>query len=253
MSEKSKIQLDVCKRICMDIEDMACTIEQYVGEYLKEPPKGIFSAAQLEPVMKEDGEYFMRKADPTTGSIQEVRVSSLDELGGGAVFSSKSKQGLGRQSWIHDRIPRQRHENVAVPRFFADRKNRFLSSVPMLPYRGIKVIESIIEDLINQKVHYARINKEPIDYIFNQFKSEYLHGDYESNLDPLVLFIESITEQLQDDLKKFMAGFEWHLYFVTISASRLTVEMSVDQRAYLWMVEQERIALNNYNLGEVRG
>lgn len=253
MSEKSKIQLDVCKVFRIDIEDMACTIEQYVGEYLKEPPKGIFSATQLEPVMKEGADYFMRKPDPTTGKLQEVRVCTLDDLGGGAVFPVKSNRGLGRQSWIHDRIPHQRHEDVAVPRFFADRKNKFLSSVPMLPYRGIKVIESIIENLINQKVHYARINKEPIDYVFNQFKSEYLHGDYESNLDPLVLFIESITEQLQDDLKKFMAGFEWHLYFVTISASRLTVEMSVDQRAYLWMVEQERLALNSYNLDELRG
>jgi hypothetical protein len=244
VSDKSKIQLDICKVYHMDIEAMACSIEQFVGEYLKEPPKGIFSAASLEPVMKEDGEYFMRKLDQTTGIIQEVRVSELNELGGGDVFSVKVYRDKGRQSWIHDRIPGQPLLEVAVPKFFVDRKSKFLSSVPMLPYRGIKIIESIVEDLISKKVNYPRSNKEPVDYIFDHFKPEYLTGDYHSNLDPLVLFIESITEQLQEDLKKFMARFEWHLFFVSITASRLTVEMSVDQRAYLWMVEQERKELN---------
>lgn len=259
MRDKSKIQLDICRVFNIDIEAMACTIEQVVGQYLKDAPKGIFTPARLEPAMVDGGSYFFRKVNPSTGLVENIPLNNLDDAPPTNVFSS-DRSLPAPALWsklstpVSDRFCRQTdEERVVIPKIFMTQKKKFLSNQPILPYKGIKAIEAIVEDYVNSHVQYPRSVGENGDRVFDQFKTEYLQGDYHSNLDPIILYLESVTEELTDTLRRFMQGFEWHLYFIRIKGSRLTVEMSVDQRAYLWMLEEEKAMIIKQTTEELRG
>jgi hypothetical protein len=259
VSDKSNIQLDVCKVFSLDIESIACLIEQTAGPYLKEAPKGIFTPAKLEPAMVDGRRYFIRVQNRRTGTTEDIPINDLENAPHTTVYALEESSDF-RPHWNKQnafglvRPVRQNYkERVAIPQIFMGNKKRFLSTKPILPYRGIKVIELLVDDCINHHVKYPRAAQDPTDYIYSQFKEEYLRGDYQSNLDPLVLYIESVADILLCQLRAFMAGFEWHLYFVSVVGSKLFVEMSVDQRAYLWMLEQERLMILRQNEEELRG
>lgn len=204
--------LEVEASITIDAEHCAAAIELYCADYLLAPPKGIYSNSQVEPVMVDGGDYYSLVKDVT--GYKRIPVTDL----------SKVKKGLSVYT------TKECRDYVVVSSLQLSNKDKCLSTLPIKPYRGMKIVELLINNQINSFIKYRKGVKDIHTGIQNHFKPGISEEDYDR-------LIGAITEQYSDTnltLRTFMGRHDWNLYFVKIKMCTAVVQRSMDWRAYDW-------------------
>jgi len=215
MSEINDLEIEAC--ITIDAEHCASAIELYCADYLLPPPKGIYSNSQVEPVMVDGGEYYTMTKD--VGGYKRTPVNDLSKVKKGhSVYTSS-----------------QCKDYVVVSSLQLSNKDKCLSTLPIKPYRGMKIVELLINNQINGFIKYRKGGKDIHSGIQNHFKPGLTEEEYER-------LIGAITEQYSDislTLRSFMARYDWNLYFIKTKICTVAVQRSMDWRAYDWMCRME--------------
>jgi hypothetical protein len=137
---------------------------------------------------------------------------------------SKVKKGLSVYT------TKECRDYVVVSSLQLSNKDKCLSTLPIKPYRGMKIVELLINNQINSFIKYRKGAKDIHSGIQNHFKPDISEEDYER-------LIGAITEQYSDislTLRTFMARHDWNLYFVKTKICTVIIQRSMDWRAYDW-------------------
>lgn len=209
--------LEIEATITLNVEDCASYIESYCGDRLLPPPKGIYSNSQIEPVMVDGGNYYTIefKGKDTV----RTPVSDLGTV----------KKGLSVYTEVNG------IDRVVVTNLQLQNKEKYLNNFPIRPYRGVKIVEQLITNQINNFIKYRKGSKDLYGEI-----SVHLSSPIED--EALESIMGAIKEQYADTrtvIQDFMGKHDWHLYFIKIKGGTVTIQKSIDYRAYDWMCRME--------------
>lgn len=196
--------LEVQDRLILDISPYAGMFENACEGHLLPAPKGIYLNGTLEPVMVDGQAYYTYDR---TETIPMTDINKNDR----AVYNEAGK--------------------CVITSLQARRKAFFLSNEPFLPYRGIKIVETMVNDQIDSFVLYRRNRRNLFSELTKQFAPGVDVNDQFGN------DLESIYKDLQSDVANFLNNHSWNLYFARMKNNMLHIERSLDYRAYCW--EQE--------------
>lgn len=209
--------LEIEASITLDVGDCAAAIELRCADWLLPAPKGIYSNSQVEPVMVDGGNYYtlVRKDN----HFVRTPVSDLDKIKTNqSVYTNKEDKDV-----------------VVVTALQLQNKQKCLSTLPIRPYRGMKILEALINNQIDSYIAYKKGTKDLFDTLSRQFTPDCVHEDAEE-------CYESILDEYKDmrtDISCFMGKHNWSIYFLKVKGTVATMQRSIDWRAYDWMCRME--------------
>lgn len=209
--------LEIEATITLNVEDCASYIESYCADNLLPPPKGIYSNSRIEPVMTDGGYYYtieMRGLDTV-----RAPVSDLDKV----------RKGLSVYTDINGR------DSVVVTALQLQNKERCLSTLPIRPYRGVKIVEHLITNQIDSFIKYRKGSKDLYHGVSGHLSTKTTPEELES-------LMGAIKEQYADVrlmIQEFMGKHDWNLYFIKFKGGTVTIQKSIDWRAYDWMCRMD--------------
>jgi hypothetical protein len=206
--------LTVEARYHKDIEDVARRIEQECIDFLRPAPKGIYSINRVEPVMVDGIEYFTKKIK--NGKLVKTVVSNLGNLTECIYTEVFSKNGSPEGV-----------DKVVIPKAFMLNKEKYLSSEPILPYRGIKLVKDLANVQIDNFIRYPSSRQHVEDLI-----QKNLIALDENLLDQITCDIKHIYSSTEEELNSFLGRHNWNLYFIRTENTELKIERSIDWRAF---------------------
>lgn len=209
--------LDIEATIVLNMEDCASFIELSCADALLEPPKGIYSKSSIDPVMVSSGNYYTI----TNGATGVVRTP-INEIGDVKKGMSVYTEACGVDKMVISNLQLQ------------DR-DRHLSALPMRPYRGIKIVEQLITNQIDNFVKYRSGSRDLYRNIRVHLKKEVSDEQFQE----IVREIKEQYSETKSAVREFMGKHDWHLYFVKIKGSTVTIQKSIDYRVYDWMCRME--------------
>lgn len=209
--------LEIEASITLDVGDCAAAIELRCADWLLPAPKGIYSNSQVEPVMVDGGNYYtlVRK----DSHFVRTPVSDLNKIKTNqSVYTNKGDKDI-----------------VVVTALQLQNKQKCLSTLPIRPYRGMKVLEALINNQIDSYIAYKKGTKDLFDTLSRQFTpdcaGESAEECYESILDEY--------KDMRTDISCFMGKHNWNIYFLKVKGTVITLQRSIDWRAYDWMCRME--------------
>lgn len=209
--------MEIEATITFNVEDCASYIESCCADYLLPPPKGIYSNSRIEPVMV-DGGYYYTMMETKTG-MRRTPVSDLDKVKNGL---SVYAEGNGR-------------DVVVVTALQLQNKERCLSTLPIRPYRGVKIMEHLITSQIDNYIKYRKGSGDFYDRI-----SSHLNENIpEDKIEALTGLIKEQYADTRLMVSDFMGKDDWHLYFTRYKNGNVTIQKGMDYRAYDWMCRME--------------
>lgn len=209
--------LEIEATITLNVEDCASYIESCCADYLVPPPKGIYSNSRIDPVMVDGGYYYT--IEYVGKDIRRNPVSDLETV----------KKGLSVYTDLNGR------DYVVVTALQLQNKERCLSALPIRPYRGVKIVEQLITHQIDNYIKYRKGAKDLFDRI-----SPHINKDL--NDEAMERLMGVIKEQYADTrlaVSDFMGKHDWNLYFIKCKNGNITIQKSMDYRAYDWMRRME--------------
>ncbi len=209
--------LDIESSITFNLEDCAGGIELYCADYFLPPPKGIYNNVRVEPVMIDGGNYYT--LEKKNDMMVRNAVTDLYSV----------KKGLSVYTESNDR------DIVVVSSLQLSNKEKCLSTLPIRPYRGMKIVELLINNQINSFIKYRKGTKGLYDGMSKHFKADI-------NSDELDKAMGAVKEQYADtnsSLRDFMGKHDWNIYFVKVKGYTVIVQKSMDWRAYDWACRME--------------
>jgi hypothetical protein len=187
---------------------------------LIDPPKGIYITGELEPVIKDDLEYY------TLSGNNYVIIKDINTVTG-HVYNSDYK--------------------LIVPGYMMKNKEKFLSNQPTLPYMGTKIFDSLINDYIYTSLSYNNLSfnqSNPFNHDIIYILSMYILDRYKlvPNImnDILDKCYRSCVTILNDIDYSVLCGNEWIIHRSYISNTTLIIEKYCDWRVYDWYRLQEK-------------
>lgn len=202
--------LNVEAKVQFDIESYAAQIEFDLAGMLKEPPKGVYLSNRLEPVMMDGYTYYY--GDKNNNKALEI-VKDLNDVNE-AVFNGDYK--------------------VIIPKQFMLNKTRFLSNHPLLPYRGIKIMELLIKDTIYSSLEY--LSTPPC--ISGKVSRHFLDDLDEEKEAQAFLDCLSIASPVLRDVERFIGRDTWHIYRPQLRERVMDIEKLIDHRIYEWTLDR---------------
>lgn len=209
--------LEIEATLTLNVEDCASYIETYCADNLLPPPKGIYSNSRIEPVMVDGGNYYT--IETKGGHIKRTPISNLDKV----------KKGLSVYTEVNGR------DSVVVTNLQLQNKDRCLSTFPIRPYRGVKIVEQLLNNQIDGFIKYRKGSK-------NLYRGISSHMTTHTTPEELECLVGAIKEQYSDIrlvVQEFMGKHDWNLYFIRFKGGTATVQKSIDWRAYDWMCRME--------------
>jgi hypothetical protein len=202
--------LPIQEKIQFDIESYAAQIEFDLAGLLKEPPKGVYISNRLEPVMMDGYTYYYGDKN-TNKALKEVK--DLNEIND-SVYNSDYK--------------------TIIPKQFMLNKQRFLSNHPLLPYRGIKIMELLIKDEIYSSLEY--LSNAP--NVSNKVKRHFLDTLDEDKEEQAFIDCLSIASPVLRDVERFIGKDTWHIYRPFLRERVFEIEKLIDHRIYEWTLDR---------------
>ncbi len=202
--------LPIEAKIQFDIESYAAQIEFDLAGLLKEPPKGVYITTRLEPVMMDGYTYYYGDKN-TNKALKEVK--DLNE--------------------INDAVCDSNYKTI-IPKQFMLNKTRFLSNHPLLPYRGIKIMELLIKDEIYSNLEY--LSNTPC--ISAKVKRHFLDNLNEEKEEKAFMDCLAIASPVLRDVERFIGKDTWHIYRPFLRERVVEIEKLIDHRIYEWTLDR---------------
>jgi hypothetical protein len=209
--------LEIEATLTLDMEDCAGYIESYCADHLLTPPSGIYSNSRIEPVMVDGGDYYM--IDTRGGKTVRISISDLN----------KSRKGMSIYTEANGK------DHVVITSLQLQNRDKCLSTLPIRPYRGVKIVEQLITNQIDNFIRYRKGAKDLYGGISSHLNARITNEELER-------LMGIITEQYADirlAIHSFMGKHDWNLYFIKFKNGTATIQKSIDWRAYDWMCRME--------------
>ncbi len=217
MSDVSELIVE--SKLKIDLEDSANRIEYEFADYLLPAPKGIYVINKVEPVMKDGLLYYIIEIDKA-GNIKRIPVSDITDLNC-CVYTS-----------VND------CDKTVIPKIYMLKKEKYLGTSPVMAYRGIKILEGLINHQIDCFVKYRKSSKSDTYVI----KSNLIKLDKSVLNKTISKIIDIYDDNISESIKNFLGLANWNLYFTKITDAKILIEKSIDWRAYQWaLMEQKRL------------
>lgn len=215
-------ELQIEGRLQLDLEDTSKRIEYEFADWLLPAPKGIYVINKVEPVMVDGGEYYTVDVDKGNRIIRTPVTDITDvKLGVFTNTVGSDKISLGSDKQI-------------IPKAFMLNKSKYVSSLPILPYRGITIVRGLINNQINNFIKYRKSGRTDSTIIKNNLiklkREEWVTA---------VSRINELYEDIHTTIRLFMGMHDWHLYFVKLDETKALIEKSIDYRALQWIQYEE--------------
>lgn len=192
----------------------AVLIEQHFGAFLLPPPQGIYKNGEVDPCIINTEPYFFE--DDKSKFYTDKTFFQ---------FSGKSLQPISDinsvTSNVYDKLGR-----IIIPEFMMKDKERFLSSTPTVPYRGVILVELLIRNYI--------------DSISNIPGKKSYAGRIERHVDPrfvdhtVIDSLEVICKSLFLQVEQFIGDDLWHIYYVKRIQFDIIIEKTIDYRIHYY-------------------
>jgi hypothetical protein len=217
MTGTSLSDLPIEASITLDLTDCAAEIEVRCSDWLLPPPKGIYSNTQVEPVMVDGGNYYT--LTNTSGGYVRVSVNDLNTVNPNkSIYTSKGHKDV-----------------VVVNTLQLQNKEKCLSNLPIRPYRGMKVVECLVNNQIDSYIAYKRSNKDLFDAVRKHIRPDCTDAQVEECFE----YVSINYADVRSDIFSFMGKHNWNIYFLKVKGTIITLQRSIDWRAYDWMCRME--------------
>lgn len=192
----------------------AVLIEQQFGEFLLPAPQGVYKNGEVDPCMLSTEPYFYdsEKGVFYTGkSFAQSTGNSLQPI----VDINTVKTN------VYDKSGR-----VVIPAYMMADKEKYLSSQPTVPYRGVILVELLIRNFI--------------DSVSNIPGRKAYAGRIERHVDPkfvnndTVDSLEVICKSLFMQIDQFIGDDLWHIYYVKRMQFDIIIEKTIDYRIHYY-------------------
>lgn len=214
--------------ITFDIAYHANLIENICEGKLLPEPKGIYITTQVEPVMVDGQVYYTLEPTPP----KEDNVIYKD--GGSLVKKSSFSPGSVLVPIVDINIIKSAVYNsdgkVIIRSSLIKNKERNLNNASFLPYRGIKIIELLIQDHINSIVQHRRYRRNCYDEIAKHLLPDNTASAFELYSGEF----ELLFDELLRDIELFLGWKSWNIYHTTLRGTRFTIERGIDYRVNEW-------------------
>lgn len=216
MPDISELQIYASYR--QDIEGIARQIEYECADHLLPAPAGIYVINKVEPVMIPSETYYIKeKIGTSIVKTPVIDITNITECIYKELLSAKSKTSEGI-------------DKVVIPKTFMLNKAKYVSAEPILPYRGIQIVKELINQQINEYVRYKTSHKTLEEIVANS-----LTTIEDRQFESITVKISNIYNQIKENVYSFMTPHDWSLYFVNLQDTKLTIEKSIDYRAFEWI------------------
>ncbi len=209
--------LEIESTLTLNVEDCAGYIETYCCDFLLPPPKGIYSNSRIDPVMRDGGNYYTVQINK--GQIKRTQVTDLNKV----------KKGLSVYTEINGK------DTVVVTSMQLQNKDRCLGTLPIRPYRGVKIVEQLINNQVDGFIKYRKGSKD----LYSGITCHMIENITDEQLEDVVSVIKEQYSEIRKVLRDFMGKHDWNLYFVSLKSGNATIQKSIDWRAYDWMCRME--------------
>jgi hypothetical protein len=217
------IDYPIVETLRLDPLSTAQMIEAVVGEYLLPPPQGIYFKGKLDPVMKEGETYHQHRLIKGTKTKDSFVVSKIEEL--------------------DSRMPVLNLDGEVV---ITPNQIPFLAYMPTLPVRGMKIIESAMQDVVSEygsprAQKYLTVERNSFMPTERLSYLQHFHPDYMREPE-LADQITGIIAGLFADVRNFCGDDHWIIHFLRLDRMTLYVEKSIDWR----IIEYHRLSGTPY-------
>lgn len=209
--------LEIEATLTLNMEECASYIESYCADFILPPPKGIYSNSRIEPVMIDGGYYYT--VETKANNTMRNPVSDLDKV----------KKGLSVYTDVNGR------DMVVVTAMQLQNKEKCLSTLPIRPYRGVKIVEQLIANQVDSFIKYRKGAKD----LYGGVSSHLATQTSPDELERLMGIIKEQYSDIRMDVQSFMGKHDWNLYFIKFKGGNATIQKSIDWRAYDWMCRME--------------
>lgn len=198
----------------LDLRAAADKIEYTCGGLLAEPPPGIYMLGRLDPILTPNKPCYWKDGAvrKPVGNFDEIKGSIYDEAG---------------KILVSERLVKERA--------------KYLSSTPLLPYRGILIAKELVDYYINQYVSYRRGSRNLSDMVAKHFSTDELAHFGQDQLND----IESSFRRERAVLTEFLGNHNWNIYFTHLQVSTIVIEKCMDWRAWEWELKHGKDYRNN--------
>lgn len=201
-------KLPVEGKLNINVEPFAAALDAYLGNYFLEPPRGIYTIKDLDPVMVEGTQYYTLSDNGQCISKPVTDVSDLNT----EIYTS---DGM-----------------LVIPKHYMLNKDTCLSNYPFLPYRGVKIAIDAIKCEVFNSLKHNKVTQNFLDVVINHLKPELRQNN------SIITEIENVyyTElrTLFDAIDSFIGGDVWHIYGVGSRGANAEVTKYIDFRIYDW-------------------
>jgi hypothetical protein len=215
-------------KIILDVLADASKIEHRLESYLLPPMEGIYSFDQSIPI-----------ATPGTVLYTRKKNSGLYVLTPIVDFAGTQEAAYNEDGKM-----------IVCSKYMID-KDRYLSNIPFIPYRGINILKAAINDQINSVLRYRKYRedfwmklKPFITNVNVEVKDSNDHIDpiatriAENKLiDDIIFSIDQVSMRWSSDISKFIGSDDWHLYSVGIGKNTIEICKFIDYRIFQWSQE----------------
>ena len=226
MPNLSELQIEA--KLQLDLEDTARRIEYEFADYLAPAPKGIYVINKVEPVMVDGTEYYTL-THSKDNKIVRTPISDITKITS-SIYTAAI--GTDKLSTGPDKL--------VIPKMFMLNKPKYIGNKPVMAYRGLKIVNGLINNQIDNFVKYRKVNKTESSIVKNnliELPSE--------DLTSTTSRINELYEDIYVRIREFMGMHDWHLYFVKSNQAKLVIEKSIDYRALQWLIlEEEKATIN---------
>lgn len=186
--------------LVIDLMEHVTTMEEKYQQALIEPPKGIYIAGAIEPLLQEGRSYYPRALYPNPRG----KLKTLNDIASHSddIVNEAGDIVLSFKDIVH--------------------KRKFITNEPTIPATALKVAVSIVEQyIISSCCHSKRSHPT--------YRLEYLvRPEYQD----MIINDEYIQQfyRLRDKVMDFIRDDRWNVYFTRIKGTSLIIEKGLDFR-----------------------
>ena len=215
--------------ITFDVLYHANLIENICEGKLLPEPKGIYITTQVEPVMVDGQRYYT--LEPTPPKEDSVIYKEGKHLVKKTSFSPGSiLVPIVDINTVKTAVYNE-DGKVIIRTSLIKNKERNLNNTSFLPYRGIKIVELLIQDHINSTLQHRKHRRNCYDEIAKHILPEVLT---ETAYDLFSGDFELLFDELRRDIEIFLGSKTWNIYHTTTRGTRVTIERGIDYRVNEW-------------------
>ena len=212
--------IEVTERLILSSISSASLIDQQYGRFLLPPPKGIYKVGEVNPCMFLTKTYFH---EDEKGSF--FTDKTFFQFSGKTILPISDIRLV--KSNVYDETGK-----IVIPAYMMLDKERYLSSEPSVPYRGILLVELLIRNFI--------------DFVSSIPGRRRYPGRIESHLIPefinnsVVDSLEVICQSLFLQIEQFIGNDRWHIYYIKRVQFDIIIEKTIDYRIHYYNVQHSQ-------------